>query len=116
MTWKSGLQYVGAFENGYMHGKGKLTKGDGYFEGTFANGLKQEGKMKTAFGQYEGKFVNGNMHDANGKFTWNDKKVYNGGFEFNELHGKGKIVYPNNQVAAGTWERGENAQIDTVGK
>ena len=49
-----------------------------------------------------------------GKFLWNDKKVYSGYFERNKLHGRGQIEYPNRQFVTGTWKDGENEEIDDI--
>jgi antitoxin component YwqK of YwqJK toxin-antitoxin module len=43
------------------------------------------------------------MHDPKGRFIWNDKKVYEGGFFNGNLHGEGVIYYPNGQKAPGIW-------------
>ncbi len=96
-----------------MDGEGKLTKGKGYFEGTFRRNLKQEGKLVTEFGRYEGGFTNGEMHGP-GKFIWNDRKVYEGNFFNGNLHGDGVITYPNGQQARGLWEHGENKYIKDI--
>jgi len=65
-----------------MDGFGTLTKNNAIFEGTFVKGEKSKGTMKTAYGNYEGKFKYGEMFDEKATFTWNDKKIYVGGFEF----------------------------------
>jgi hypothetical protein len=53
------------------------------------------------------------MH-GEGIFRWNDGKVYEGHFDKGELHGTGKITYPNGQAAKGTWHHGENLQLDNI--
>ena len=53
------------------------------------------------------------MH-GDGKFIWNDGKVYEGNFYNGNLHGNGIITYPNGQVARGVWEHGENVRIEKI--
>jgi hypothetical protein len=50
------------------------------------------------------------MH-GEGRFIWNDKKVYQGNFYNGNLHGNGLITYYNGQQAKGVWEHGENKEI-----
>lgn len=49
---------------------------------------------------YEGPISNGTMN-GEGVFYWHDKKKYIGGFENGELHGMGRIEYPNGQMVIG---------------
>jgi len=56
------------------------------FEGPYESSLNK-GSIKTAYGTYTGSLKYGELNDSEGKFTWNDGKVYEGGFELGELHG-----------------------------
>lgn len=102
-TWVDGKIYKGGFSEGLFEGDGKLfMKGlKSEFEGKFSKGVKVEGRLVTDYGVYEGKFLNGLMHDKNGKFKWYDGKIYNGGFEFGEMHGEGFISCPSGQRIQG---------------
>lgn len=100
-----------------MHGEGALfmSKTRSSFEGIFEFGEKKSGKLRTAYGTYDGKFENGMMHDKKGVFRWNDGKLYEGSFEFNELHGQGTLSFPKNGlVIRGFWERGNNVKVDKL--
>lgn len=54
------------------------------------------------------------MHDSRGKFSWYDGRVYEGGFEFGQMHGKGRLTLSNTNVVVGQWERGENALVENL--
>ncbi|CAM6005379.1 unnamed protein product [Sphagnum balticum] len=99
-----------------MHGKGRLMKGNAFFDGIFEKGWKKAGKLVTPYGEYVGKFENGEMHDEAGQFTWKDGRVYKGGFAYGEMHGRGAITFPNGQEVWGLWEGGENLSVEEVRK
>ena len=44
-------------------------------------------------------------------FKWNDGKTYVGEFDKGEIHGKGKMQFPNGQIAKGVWRYGENIKM-----
>lgn len=99
-----------------MHGEGELfyPQTKSMFKGRFERGLKVEGELSTPYGKYQGRFLNGLMHDARAKFTWHDGRVYEGPFEFGQMHGRGRLVNGGVTVQ-GVWERGENVLIEQLG-
>lgn len=105
---------MGEFKQGYIHGKGLLTKGKGIYDGYFEKNEKTNGTMTTELGKYKGNFHRGLMEDDHGVFEWNDGKVYEGPFRANKLHGRGKITFKGGQVAEGTWINGENQEVEEL--
>lgn len=116
-NWANGKVYNGGFKNGEMDGEGELfypgTRSK--FKGRFERGEKVEGELATEYGKYEGQFRHGLMHDSKGRFAWYDGKVYEGSFEFGEMHGRGRLTFSNGNVVSGRWERGENVLIENLG-
>lgn len=49
-----------------------------------------------------------------GIYKWNDGRIYLGEFKENEIHGNGKVIYPNGQVIEGIWENGKNRSVGQV--
>lgn len=85
--------------------------------------------IQTPYGIYQGRLQFGELHDSEGKFTWKDGKVYEGGFSHGELEGSGRLLVPRwrkedgkewtrvgqewTQVE-GEWHRGENVKIGSL--
>jgi len=68
--------YVGDFEDGKMHGRGKYT-----FHNTHP-----------VFKEYEGEFEDGEMH-GKGKMIMTNEDVYVGDFQDDTMHGKGTLTF-----------------------
>ncbi|KAM9966152.1 hypothetical protein ACTFIR_006344 [Dictyostelium discoideum] len=80
---KNGDFYLGYFENGKKHGKGRLISVSGC--------------------QYDGDWKD-DMHDGVGRFDENDKGIsYQGEWKENERHGKGVLSDPKSEIK-GIWE------------
>ncbi|KAK5577815.1 hypothetical protein RB653_002763 [Dictyostelium firmibasis] len=80
---KNGDFYLGYFENGKKHGKGRLISVSGC--------------------QYDGDWKD-DMHDGYGRFDENDKQIsYQGEWKENERHGKGVLTDPKSEIK-GIWE------------
>lgn len=71
-SYRSGVNYVGGYQNGLPHGVGSLT---------YANGDKYEGEF--SFGEISGK----------GKYTYADESVYEGQFANGLPNGEGTYTY-----------------------
>ena len=55
------------------------------------------------------------MHDKKGMFKWEDGKVYEGEFAFNEMHGRGQLTFSKNGLSIkGIWERGHNIKMERI--
>ena len=80
-------KYEGEIENGEPNGNGIWTQCDG--------------------ATYVGQFVNG-LREGIGTFTWDDRgdeleSVYQGEYNNNRRHGKGKRTYGNGSIVEGYW-------------
>jgi hypothetical protein len=80
-------KYEGEIENGQPNGNGIWTQCDG--------------------ATYVGQFVNG-LREGTGTFTWSDRgdeleSVYQGEYNNNRRHGKGKRTYGNGTIVEGYW-------------
>ncbi len=87
--------YDGTWENGMMHGNGKLliTRNKSLYVGEFQKGMMHGiGKLKINNDVYHGDFKNGLMH-GNGKLLYQTGVSYEGEWYEGKMHGLGKIVY-----------------------
>jgi len=80
-------KYEGEIENGEPNGIGIWIQCDG--------------------SRYVGQFVNG-LREGTGTFTWSDRgdeleSVYQGEYNNNRRHGKGKRTYGNGSIVEGYW-------------
>jgi hypothetical protein len=83
--YKNGDQYIGTYNNGNMHEKGKYISSDFVYEGDFVNNV------------YEGK----------GIYTYknNTKKIrYEGDFKNDMFNGHGILYYGDNSEENGEWK------------
>ncbi len=123
ITFKNGVQYNGAIENGNIHGKGKIVFINGIvYEGEFhSNRIEGKGRLeysptevyegnfvnfdKTGFGKYEnqeegikyeGDWIN-NQFNGSGELTKKDCWIYKGEFKNNQKDGYGEIQYLNSK-------------------
>lgn len=122
--------YIGEFEYGKKHGKGKvyyLNNNKLLYEGEFRNDKKEgigieysddgseytgafkdnlrngRGSLKNSNGTYfEGEFCNG-IIKGQGSLYWNPNKYYNGEFLNGKLHGYGKFTQ-NDIIYRGNYE------------
>ncbi|EGR28088.1 IQ calmodulin-binding motif family protein, putative [Ichthyophthirius multifiliis] len=99
--------YEGEFQNGFKHGKGKLTwkEDQSYYDGEFQNGIIQgTGTYYFKDGKkYQGYWVNGKMHGY-GEMYYCNGKIYKGQFEQDVKHGQGEMRYPDGKVYIGEWK------------
>ena len=92
--WGANRRYEGAWKNGKMNGKGKIT----YVDGSY----------------YEGEFMN-NVRWGYGKYFWNKDKYYEGEWRNGKQNGNG--VYVKNGVTTkGLWINGKLMNRETKGK
>ena len=54
------------------------------------------------------------MHDNNGRFEYDDGKVYVGSFENGKQHGKGQMIFKDKQVVDASWVEGESQDMKNV--
>lgn len=102
--------YQGEFdENGFYHGKGKLSLKDGMSY----NGLLKHGKMhdkgeikwpnSTSFiGD-----LNKNVISGNGTYSWSDNSSYKGEVMNSLRHGTGSFICPDLKKYVGEWKYGK---------
>ena len=86
--------YVGDFQNGMMHGKGKLKINNDIYHGDFQNGM---------------------MH-GNGKLVYQTgpEVSYEGGWYEGKMHGLGKIVYRDGTRNNVEYDNGNLVPIGSV--
>lgn len=98
-TWLFGTSYTGAFKGDALHGRGKLTLGEGspssirVMEGEFVGGLLNgHGRMAMRDGRIdEGQFRNGLLH-GKGRYIRANGETYEGDFKFGKAEGRGVWV------------------------
>lgn len=98
-------KYVGDYQFGKYHGKGKYCYGDGkVYEGDWVNGLRQgNGIAVEANGDvYEGEWQRG-MRWGKGKYSWVDGDVYEGDWKNDKRHGQGKYSSADGDVYEGPY-------------
>jgi hypothetical protein len=42
-----------------------------------------------------------------GRMSWPDGKMYEGGFLLDKKHGRGKLIFPDGKTTEGTWTEGK---------
>jgi len=89
MTWNDRARYVGAWENGKMHGQGTFT---------YAINDKKS-RMK-----YEGEWKNNNKH-GQGTYTWKNGNRYIGEFKNNQKIGRGTFIDANGNRYVGEFKK-----------
>ncbi|VDP69673.1 unnamed protein product [Echinostoma caproni] len=87
------FQYVGEWQHGIKHGKGKLIMSDGsYFEGTFdQNEITGRGKHY---------------------YAWSGN-TYEGEFHLGERHGYGRMIFGNGDMYEGSWVNNQMEEQST---
>jgi hypothetical protein len=89
-------RYNGEWENGTMHGQGKLVYADGW---TYVGGWKSgtmdgQGSLTQADGTlYEGTWRNGRMNGL-GKLTYPDGWSFIGNWKDGQISGQGTLIHP----------------------
>jgi hypothetical protein len=103
-----GLILEGKFFEGELHGPGKRIFPDGSFEeGEFKFGILIKGTKKLFDNSIEeGTFSSSGRLDGVGKKKTGYGSIYEGTFKDGELHGHGKIIYPDGYVEEGEYENG----------
>lgn len=118
--------YQGHYQNGYIHGFGKIKYANGdVYEGYFKDGLRHgygiytwnngvkhigtnENNKRHGYGVY--KFTNGSVfkgqikedkREGNGIFYYDDGIVFYGNWKDDVRENYGKLVYPNNEYYEG---------------
>lgn len=124
--------YTGEFEDGKMHGKGKLiesngTSHEGYYvndtfhgQGTmiYSNGDSFVGEFKFSkvdgIGKfiklgdytYKGAFVE-NLFEGQGILNYDNGDKYVGGFKEGKYNGEGTLTFASGEISSGNWKDGE---------
>lgn len=119
--------YVGDWEDGLEHGKGKLTTDDQTYEGEWSDGLRHgKGTLTSVNFTYEGDFFEhfpqgyGSWKESDYTYEgeWINKKpngigkeitneyTYEGEFKDWSFHGKGKKTYVDGAIEEGEWNEG----------
>ena len=90
----AGDLYQGKFRNGFKHGKGQITYGNGgWYQGDWSYNKKEGQGVSLEAGnnsKYEGRFL-GNMRHGEGTCTYEDGGRYLGLWQNNLPH-KGKLI------------------------
>ena len=99
--------FEGYWQNGTMHGQGRLTSKNGYYVGDFSTNQRQGfGVYKFRSGDYyEGEWLNGLRSGAGRLYTKIDDRIYEGKFKNNNRDGEGRILSGdgNKVIEKGTW-------------
>lgn len=99
----NGFEYKGQVKDGKPHGNGKMKDEDGVFQGTFANGEKVKGALFYKDGSiYDGEWDE-NVFHGKGKYFENGKIILDGLFK-HEMFYKGKRYYRDRTVYEGEYE------------
>lgn len=107
-----GSIYIGKWENGLQHGKGKLIHLNGTsYDGDWVEGKKDgDGIAKFPEGhkckEYNGKWKDGN-YGSSGKFSFADGGVYDGGLLNGKFDGDGTYFYSDGTQFTGKWKEGK---------
>lgn len=105
LTEGNGNVYDGQFLNNYKHGSGSYTYKNGdVYEGDFVNNMRQgTGRMKFAKGGYaSGTWINDRMHGKNCELQHHKGLTYVGGFENHRKHGDAVIKFPDGSKYSGS--------------
>lgn len=117
----NGIKFEGLFDNGMMHGKGKVVFPSGnVWQGEFDKGrMHGEGvftwskppgwpSSKEFKKKYMGVLDDGKMVSAGRPSTFiYNKHVYEGGFVDGCAHGKGVMLWPDGRYYDGEWRAGK---------
>ena len=99
-SWKkagpSAWRYNGEWENGTMHGQGRMVYGDGWeYSGSWKGGV-MDGQGTLVYPdttRYEGQWRNGRMHGL-GKLTYPDGWSFIGQWRDGVISGQGTLIHP----------------------
>lgn len=99
-SFASGNEYEGEYKQDDMHGVGvyKYSGGNEYRGEWRDNQAHGKGAFTSSQGDtYEGQYRTGKMHGA-GTYTYSSGDVFEGEFEDDEEHGKGKCTFHNGDI------------------
>ena len=92
--WSEGAEYEGNFENDFLSGYGEMKYADGMiYKGEWKESQREgKGTLILKNGdEYEGEWVNNRQH-GKGKYMWKEeKRVFEGTWEFGEMSGEGMM-------------------------
>ena len=122
LYYDNGYKYEGEFANAFYEGEGILTDSDDriVYEGFWKRGYYQgQGKLYQSDGStYIGSFFKGKKNGrgtlttASGEIIegqWSADNYYDGGIQADKPHGKGKMIFANNDIYDGEWHLGEKS-------
>ncbi len=90
-SFDSGGVFVGEWQNGRKHGRGKLIYNNGE-------------------GEYVGDFHSGRKHGS-GRMTYGDGSVYDGGWRDGKWHGHGVCISKSGKQSEGVWKSGKQLEV-----
>lgn len=107
MKYIDGTTYIGEWENGRIHGKGKLTSSNGIYDGQWDNDTFHGiGTMTYPNGEsYAGEWEHGTAVGM-GKLTKPDGTVYSGAFKEGKPNGRGIIIMSDGEKYIGEFSNG----------
>lgn len=102
--FQDGSRYDGEWNDGRMHGQGRLEIFGNVYTGTFSSSLRQgQGTLQYATGQvYEGYWHNDRPH-GEGTLKMADESMYQGQFVAGLMHGTGTFTFRNGDQYEGDW-------------
>ncbi|RYZ83346.1 MAG: hypothetical protein EOP04_20145, partial [Proteobacteria bacterium] len=113
VTFGDGATYIGSMRMGARNGKGKMFYADGrVYDGAWTldkregNGVQWWDPNDPKFIDYKGNWSNEKMNGT-GILTFRNGEIYEGQFQDNLFHGKGRRTLPNKDIREGSWVKGE---------
>eukprot|EP01105_Mastigella_eilhardi_P011654 TRINITY_DN2682_c0_g1_i5.p1 TRINITY_DN2682_c0_g1~~TRINITY_DN2682_c0_g1_i5.p1 ORF type:complete len:371 (+),score=82.96 TRINITY_DN2682_c0_g1_i5:3-1115(+) len=105
-AYANGFAYDGEWRLGVKHGAGRLEMGScGYYEGGFVDGeIEGEGtRVWPGKYTYKGAFRLGERHGDFGVCEYPSGERYEGAWQWNKYHGKGKLILPSGDCYVGAF-------------
>lgn len=102
MRYRGGEEYTGEWKADQRHGEGRMIWPDGRtFEGTFSNDDPVKGRHKWTDGSvYDGTWKQW-TRDGYGECVYPNGRKYTGEWKADQRHGKGRIVWPDGRTFEG---------------
>eukprot|EP00286_Rhodomonas_abbreviata_P011575 CAMPEP_0181340630 /NCGR_PEP_ID=MMETSP1101-20121128/29951_1 /TAXON_ID=46948 /ORGANISM="Rhodomonas abbreviata, Strain Caron Lab Isolate" /LENGTH=356 /DNA_ID=CAMNT_0023451797 /DNA_START=109 /DNA_END=1180 /DNA_ORIENTATION=+ len=100
------LEYNGHFEDGKMHGEGRLKVRGSIFDGIFDQGMMVEGNYRLANGPAYSGLLNGGTWTGVCKITYPGGDVYEGAVQNGIPHGVGARTLPSGTKFTGNFRNG----------